>query len=734
MGKQALRNLILGGMMGPLVAASLGLLQAQSVTYPCQPSKKVQSALGRLDAPVNVELTTAAERRSRERATLESILAENPGNLFVLRRLEGFSIYSFYEDPAALAERYKASLSEHPNSPVYLDLYGYVLAGYHTREAEQEFHRALAIAPNFPWPHLDLATRVYGKGIFRNVAKYEQNLQAFMSACPSTLEPFSDLGAATDSSFLRASAVRLRKLLSQRTDEKSVGYYSSLWALEYRVTPPAQTAAVKKQVATDIGKMRALKLYRSTSWYSVLADGYKLLNDQAGQQWVREQELKNLPDASDTIVATYQEWSSKHPVPGEHAAPKKKQAYDDELLTASSDWIRRWPNFTLGWSARFDALMDMHDAPIAELESTADGLLRTAARNPDQFSTGLPFSIDVAEAYVKRGIRLESVPRLVEDGFKDFAAREKRLEEVDFLSPATAEIMKSQPGFVHWTCWKTLVDAYLKMKQASKATEVLAQMETFVGQQTPGTSATTDDKNAYLSFNKDYWNRMAQLAELENHKLDALAYYHAALQDLSELPGAYKRDDKTATRARKLWDAMGGTAEGWQAWLAQVFTFSSGPTTAASTWNAIDQPLPDFDLVGVGGKTWSLAEIKGKVTFIDVWATWCGPCRSELPFVQKLYNQLKGKPGISVLTLNDDENPGLAEQFMKAHHYDFPAALAYNYLDSILADTILPRNWIVDRNGVRRLQTFGFGGESDAWMKDVLTGIAGLEKQNHPGR
>ncbi len=52
---------------------------------------------------------------------------------------------------------------------------------------------------------------------------------------------------------------------------------------------------------------------------------------------------------------------------------------------------------------------------------------------------------------------------------------------------------------------------------------------------------------------------------------------------------------------------------------------------------------PDFSLQDIKGKTFSLSDFKGKVVYIDVWATWCGPCKAEMPFMKKIQEDLKGK-------------------------------------------------------------------------------------------
>jgi thiol-disulfide isomerase/thioredoxin len=119
------------------------------------------------------------------------------------------------------------------------------------------------------------------------------------------------------------------------------------------------------------------------------------------------------------------------------------------------------------------------------------------------------------------------------------------------------------------------------------------------------------------------------------------------------------------------------------------------------------------------GRNWSLADLKGKVAFINLWATWCGPCLAELPFVQKLDQKLKGRTDVVVLTLNTDEEVGKVEPFMKENKYSFPVLLGQAYADGIGVNSI-PRNWVISADGKLVFEGIGFGGEGEEWMKKAV--------------
>ena len=75
--------------------------------------------------------------------------------------------------------------------------------------------------------------------------------------------------------------------------------------------------------------------------------------------------------------------------------------------------------------------------------------------------------------------------------------------------------------------------------------------------------------------------------------------------------------------------------------------------------------IPDFEAKDLSGKTWRLADLMGKATFIDVWAQWCGVCRGHHPELQRLYDLIKGRADIQMLSFNNDDNVSLATAYVK---------------------------------------------------------------------
>ena len=87
------------------------------------------------------------------------------------------------------------------------------------------------------------------------------------------------------------------------------------------------------------------------------------------------------------------------------------------------------------------------------------------------------------------------------------------------------------------------------------------------------------------------------------------------------------------------------------------------------------QPAPAFSLKAIQNystaKPLKLSDFRGKVVYVDFWASWCGPCRQSLPFLNDLRNTHKDK-GFEVIAINLDEDTALAKKFLEKYSVDYP--------------------------------------------------------------
>ena len=115
----------------------------------------------------------------------------------------------------------------------------------------------------------------------------------------------------------------------------------------------------------------------------------------------------------------------------------------------------------------------------------------------------------------------------------------------------------------------------------------------------------------------------------------------------------------------------------------------------------------DFELEDLNGKTRSLSLYRGKVVFLNFWATWCGPCRIEMPSMQRIYNELKDE-GFEIVAVDLREDKKVVKKFVKEFELTFPVLLdKTGKVGGIYGARSIPTTYIIDRDGFIVGRTIG---------------------------
>ena len=156
--------------------------------------------------------------------------------------------------------------------------------------------------------------------------------------------------------------------------------------------------------------------------------------------------------------------------------------------------------------------------------------------------------------------------------------------------------------------------------------------------------------------------------------------------------------------------------------LIQACTPSSqamqGDQQEAAVGINVGEIAPDFTLLDLDGNEVGLSEFRGEVVFVNFWATWCPPCRAEMPDIESLYQEYKDK-GVVVIGIDIGESEATVRQFVQQGGYswtfvlDSTGAVAANY--NIRA---IPTSFFIDREGV--IQAVNIGAMTKRGMEATL--------------
>jgi len=149
-----------------------------------------------------------------------------------------------------------------------------------------------------------------------------------------------------------------------------------------------------------------------------------------------------------------------------------------------------------------------------------------------------------------------------------------------------------------------------------------------------------------------------------------------------------------------------------------LFALLLAVPAAASNSNG---PAPDFALPALGGDQVSLSSYKGQVVMINFWATWCGPCRQEMPLLEGIYKKYKPM-GFTMIGVNVEPDSKAAEEWLAKHSpVSFPVAFdTDSKVSKMYKVNGMPNSVIIDRKGNVRLLHRGYKpGDENTYLDQI---------------
>ena len=146
-----------------------------------------------------------------------------------------------------------------------------------------------------------------------------------------------------------------------------------------------------------------------------------------------------------------------------------------------------------------------------------------------------------------------------------------------------------------------------------------------------------------------------------------------------------------------------------------------GSAEQTATGIEAGQRLPDYAAMNLDGSKFELASRKDKVVLLNIWATWCGPCRIEIPELQRIHDRYSGR-GFEVVGVSVDESGIEAvRQFVTEQKMTYPIVLdPQGNLANVLQTSMLPTSVMIDRNGKIIWKHIGLIEENDPELKQAI--------------
>ncbi|HEV8042507.1 MAG TPA: TlpA disulfide reductase family protein [Bryobacteraceae bacterium] len=617
--------------------------------------------------------------------------------------------------PGILAPEFQKKIEQHPDDARFLYLYGRSLIGKDTAQGIVYLNRAADAAPKFSWVYTALAS-IYSSRNFLDEPKLLANLRLYRGLCPANTDGFRYFSKVKDPVVTAEWPVELRPLLEVSHDPRDADLWRMLWAAEFRLTPKEDYPVLRQRVAADVKRLESLALSHDYKFLLALFDGYNLSGQTDSAAKIVEIE------SDQEFQQAYKAWEDANDIVRRNVGQEAHRIIMQDLAKQSAEWVVKWPTSVNAWDTRLNALSHTPGWTKQEMERVGDQVLKLDAEQ-EMGWTYIPRKLSVAQTWARNGVRLKDAVKLAEEALQEILLGPEVMSDLT-APPNAAEIAAHRMfGFDSsiWDAMIAVVDGSAQLKDFDKAESMHWRMRQWLED---NQSKKDDPTSGYTLFQARYFKSAGDIAEAKGHKLDAAGFYAKSASVSYLYP-------EVVEHGLGLWEEAGGSKEVWEALAARPAPPKPAAIQAAleyRAWQGVALPLPEMNLHDLLGKSWTLTSLKGKRTFVNVWATYCTPCVEELPHLQKLYELSVNHGGIQIITLNVDENPGEIEPFMKSRKYTFPVITgARKYVEDITGHFFsIPMNWLVNQSAVIEQKSLGFESKPADWPKQMLEKLAEL--------
>ena len=672
-------------------------VSAQDLTVPCEAPAKTLRLLEAVpplrDATIPYELRIGA---------LRALAKQYPEDFFVQRYYQ-----DSFRDQSYLADEFDQALGMYRNRTSDLLSHYYearLLMYVEPQRSKAAFEELVKTNPKFAWPHLDFVEWSTLPG-HRSGEDAALHLKAFSDKCPGGLVP----GKIQD-------PPSARRELERRNSWLDLDSWLQLWTAEEGAGIAAAT--LQSDVRGDLHRIEAWPFRPEPELFQVFREATRILSDRGLLESLRAKVEREAPNSQLALLLTQINWSQKNPAPISGADPDAWKVYQDKEAKTHQEWLGRWPN---AWSLlmdllrRVDSRARMYEPGVGSAEDLAlvDQFLRVNQSSPDGGVMWPPPETLIARIYVAGKVRLDQVPALLKAASQNIEKQEK-YRPSELLLPEELRAKRTDWRERTWQQIEEIrVDYFLATNRPADARALIEQTLAKMSGEHP---VSPVEQHRAQNAQTEWLRRLGTVDVQEGRVQEALAHYQASLAGWHKDSLGKSYAQTTLAPIKQYYLAHGGTEEKWPEWATAKA--NSGEIPNGRTPPAFVKALPEFTDKDLSGRTWQLRDLMGKGTFVNLWATWCGPCRGEHPDIQKLQEMLKNRKDVQVLTISVDDSPGAVTAYLKETNYAFPVIRAPELADKLFPWGGLPTSFLVNAKGLRT-SLYGFGGDA-ASLQQVL--------------
>lgn len=654
--------------------------------------------------PINAESSRCrySERCWREQMAARRALRDRYPTLIqahaqLLKPLDRLRVDLEPEYRRTLRAEYEAEARLHPGDSAFR----YFLALLEADPPQRrEVLAALADeAPPFPWAARDLIRLTASDDPPTDEGRRAAWNAAFESRCPGAVgERLELLRYVDDSAFSRLRLAGLRDRLSADF-QTQWRVLPDLWAAEFSAFPPEKHAELRRRVEADLEEVRRLERPDDESWLRTLRIGYETTGNEEGSAWVRREISRRAPcagEARDLWARSVEAAAPKL----ERGDPQSRLAWSRHRERTTRERLEVCPEDSVALFHRALALRVLPEAGDEQFLAAADRLL---ANDDPGVATTPSIPGWFAGAYLDRGLRIDHVPTLL---LRD--AQQAALDHASALRFATTDDLRRETELTRAfrETWREGLRARWQVARGEldAAARSIASVRSRCDElQRSGCELARLQVPRAVALRAE-----ADLQVQQGNFAEALARY-------AELLGYDIGEPLLHARAAVVWREAGHETKGFERWISEV---ESRQAVEKPLWEVVHRAFPPGEIVDFQGQPWSPSGEGGKVVLVNLWTTWCGPCRAELPELHRLAATIATDPGFAVRVISLDGNRGVVVPFLAENGYDFPAAFGPA---SWLGDAVsgVPVTWIVDPAGQIVRERVGFAAAPD-WVEETL--------------